>query len=172
MELIATDDAQIHRVEKDENLDNELAIRQGMPIYTVVKFDVSALRGLRILSAKLRVEWRVSTYVLPIEVGVYIGPDWEEATVTWDNMNGGKDPYAAVERQLGVVYSPKAEPGQLGVFSEWDALLAVRGWTDGMIANRGLLFRSLAGETQAVSFLSIESLDGTHGPKLIVEVDA
>lgn len=60
--LTATDDAQIHSIVPDTNLNNNLATRQSSPVYIAVMFDLSSVVGT-ITSAKLRIQWESNAVV-------------------------------------------------------------------------------------------------------------
>jgi serine/threonine protein kinase len=175
MMLEATDDAQIHGFQTQENTEYELAIRGSgpAPVFTAVKFDVSSLKGMAIQRAVVRVEWRASTIVTPVHVRPFRGAeDWHEASVTWENMNGGDSPLQRAAPTADIAWSPQIGADREGTYSEWEITTEVCGWADGSIINRGLLFVAPRSGGVAVSFWSRQQLDGTHGPKLIVEVSA
>ena len=168
--LEASGHAQIHQKYGDENNVEDLAMREAPPVYAAVKFDLTPILGADVRRAKVRVEWKSVTIATRIMVAAFQGADWNERSVTWNKMNDGRDPGKRASALLDTVDIPAIGMNQQGRFSEWDVTSAVSGWLDGSVVNSGLLFMAPKSGSVAMSFWGRHQLDGTHGPKLIVEV--
>ncbi|MEZ6133532.1 MAG: DNRLRE domain-containing protein [Pirellulaceae bacterium] len=169
--LTATQDAGLRGDNRNsaEGLDDKLLTEEQDLSYAIVQFDLSSVTGI-INSAKLRMEWHTST-ILNQGVNVYrFGNAWTESAVTWNNVNGGNDPFdAVIGGVLDIVGSPNLPPGtQMGTFAEWDVTAAAREWYDSTLTNNGLFLRSFAGGTD-LSFYSLQHGAGASSPQLVLD---
>ena len=180
--LFASQDAGLRGDNRDsaEGLDDKLVTRENDPSYSLVQFDLSSITGV-INSATLRMEWH-SSDVANQGVSVYRFGDlawestfgtWSQSSVTWNNVNGGDDPFSAVAgTALDTVNSPNLGPGiHTGTFAEWDVTLAAQEWAATPENNNGLLLRSFAGGT-ALSFYSLQHGVLGTAPQLILNTTA
>lgn len=147
-----------------EGLDDKLLTEQNDPSYALVQFDLSGVTE-SIQSATLRMQWHTSN-VLNQGVGVYrFEKAWSQNTVTWNNINGGNDPFnlvttAVLDNVNSIILGP--DPA----FAEWDVTAAAQEWNTGS-DNHGLILRSAASDNDLIFFATEHATAAP--PQLLIE---
>lgn len=152
-----------------EGKDDKLVVKQKDRSYALIKFDVSQIKT-PVVKATLRMQWHISERAGQ-KVGVYrFGKPWDEATVTWNNVLGGKDPFGATiggPLDPGAVISPPPISHASGLIAEWDVTSAVKEWQSGSRPNYGLLVRGENDECM-LGFWSKERPKGNAAPPQLI----